>query len=159
MAEEFLLHSHEYPASSLSPGSILSSSSRGIGKPWILRTVPFMLKDFHFHTMLWNNTSNTSASGETHTVICMLSHIKGRLVRQILLSSLDVLTEQSFVKCKAFSLIFLFLWSFQKCNIFSSKMCDILQRNPDIKHSTVYFMPAGLAGQLLLEHLIPNRIG
>lgn len=160
VAEKFLLHSHEYPASSLSPNSILSSSSRGIGKPWLLRRVPFMRKYFHFHTILWNNASKTSVSGEMHTVICIHSHIKRRLVRQIPLGSLDVPTEHSFVKCKAFSLIFMILWSLQKCNVFSGKMCDILQHIPDIKHSTVYFMPAALAGQLLLvQSLISDRVG
>lgn len=93
-------------------------------------------------------------------MICSLSYIKRKLVKQIPLSHLEVQPEQSFVKCKAFSLILMILWSLQKCKIFSSKMCDILQHFIDIKHSNVYFMPTALVGQLLLEQcLISDRVG
>lgn len=103
---------------------------------------------------------NTALHQVKHTMICNLSHMKRKLVKQIPLSHLDVPPEQSFVKCKAFSLILMILWSLQKCKIFSSKMCDILQHFIDIKHSNVYFMPTALVGQLLLDKcLISNRVG
>lgn len=66
-------------------------------------------------------------------------------------SHLDISTDQSFAKCNAILLIFMILWRFQKCNVFSSKMCDFLQHISDVKHSTVCSMTAALAGQLLQE--------